>query len=437
MIINNTLFYLILFACTLTIILLYHRKQYQMYRITLSYYLIAILGSIVYYYMLTFVIQKEHDYRNIELVPLLFLLCNILILCYPFKILDKKPINKIESRGLSIIFERTAIFLGVVSIIPFITDLIQLSSFNISSFADSYENTERNKDLIYYFSQLKYYLYFWQIPLFFYLISTPRRNKLALIAIIFCIMSTILHSLVGGGRGTLVNYCNYIVFFYFIYKEHLEVTIKRILNKVILTAGFLLITSLSIITWSRYSTFETESSVKDGLVTWVSLYIGEGPLAFSGQMWDSKVRTKGDNSFSLAKSILGLRTFKSNAERREYWERLQDIPNTIFYTIIGDIYSDLGKAYTIIFFIVFTIIVTRFIKKRQKRGWRVQDLVLLQIYYELVTMGIMNFCFKNYDPQFLICFTIIQVLIVNNIQKKHIKQLHNGNTSISYRNSSL
>lgn len=389
-----------------------------MYKITLSYYLVAILGSIVYYYMLTFVIQKEHDYKNIEFLPLLFLLVNILILCYPFKILDKSPIKKIESRGLDIIFKRIAIFLGIVSIVPFITDLMQLSSFNITSFANSYENTEQNKDLIYYFNQLKYYLYFWQIPLFFYIISAPKRNKMALAAIIFCIISTTLHSLVGGGRGTLVNYCNYIIFFYFIYKNQLKSSIKKILNRTIIIVSFILIISLSIITWSRYSTFETKNNVKDGLVTWVSLYIGEGPLAFSGQMWDSKVRTKGDNSFSFAKSLLGLKTFKSNAERREYWERLQDIPNTIFYTIVGDIYSDLDKTYTVIFFTTLTLLVIHFIKKRQRKGWRVQDLVLLQIYYELVTMGIMNFCFKNYNPQFLICLTIVQTLIINNIQKK-------------------
>lgn len=418
MIIDSTLRYLILFACTLIIILFYHRKQYSMYKITLSYYLVAILGSIVYYYMLTFVIQKEHDYKNIEFLPLLFLLVNILILCYPFKILDKSPIKKIESRGLDIIFKRIAIFLGIVSIVPFITDLMQLSSFHITSFANSYENTEQNKDLIYYFNQLKYYLYFWQIPLFFYLISAPKRNKMALAAIIFCIISTTLHSLVGGGRGTLVNYCNYIIFFYFIYKNQLKSSIKKILNRTIIIVSFILIISLSIITWSRYSTFETKNNVKDGLVTWVSLYIGEGPLAFSGQMWDSKVRTKGDNSFSFAKSLLGLKTFKSNAERREYWERLQDIPNTIFYTIVGDIYSDLDKTYTVIFFTTLTLLVIHFIKKRQRKGWRVQDLVLLQIYYELVTMGIMNFCFKNYNPQFLICLTIVQTLIINNIQKK-------------------
>lgn len=418
MIIDSTLRYLIPFACTLIIILFYHRKQYSMYKITLSYYLVAILGSIVYYYMLTFVIQKEHDYKNIEFLPLLFLLVNILILCYPFKILDKSPIKKIESRGLDIIFKRIAIFLGIVSIVPFITDLMQLSSFNITSFANSYENTEQNKDLIYYFNQLKYYLYFWQIPLFFYIISAPKRNKMALAAIIFCIISTTLHSLVGGGRGTLVNYCNYIIFFYFIYKNQLKSSIKKILNRTIIIVSFILIISLSIITWSRYSTFETKNNVKDGLVTWVSLYIGEGPLAFSGQMWDSKVRTKGDNSFSFAKSLLGLKTFKSNAERREYWERLQDIPNTIFYTIVGDIYSDLDKTYTVIFFTTLTLLVIHFIKKRQRKGWRVQDLVLLQIYYELVTMGIMNFCFKNYNPQFLICLTIVQTLIINNIQKK-------------------
>lgn len=241
---------------------------------------------------------------------------------------------------------------------------------------------------------------------------------MALAAIIFCIISTTLHSLVGGGRGTLVNYCNYIIFFYFIYKNQLKSSIKKILNRTIIIVSFILIISLSIITWSRYSTFETKNNVKDGLVTWVSLYIGEGPLAFSGQMWDSKVRTKGDNSFSFAKSLLGLKTFKSNAERREYWERLQDIPNTIFYTIVGDIYSDLDKTYTVIFFTTLTLLVIHFIKKRKRKGWRVQDLVLLQIYYELVTMGIMNFCFKNYNPQFLICLTIVQTLIINNIQKK-------------------
>lgn len=159
-------------------------------------------------------------------------------------------------------------------------------------------------------------------------------------------------------------------------------------------------------------------------MTGVSLYLGQGPLEFSRNMYPSTVRTEGDNSFSLVKTALGMKTFKDNDDRREYWEDKQTIPNFIFYTVIGDVYSDLDFGYTILFCVLISLVFCVFFYKTRFKPMSIQMVVIISLYFEWVTMGFMNNCYKTYYSQFYILITLLINILLSFIQNNRKTLVH-------------
>ena len=141
-------------------------------------------------------------------------------------------------------------------------------------------------------------------------------------------------------------------------------------------------------------------------------------------MYPSTVRTEGDNSFSLVKTALGMKTFKDNDDRREYWEDKQTIPNFIFYTVIGDVYSDLDFGYTILFCVLISLVFCVFFYKTRFKQMSIQMVVIISLYFEWVTMGFMNNCYKTYYSQFYILITLLINILLSFIQNNRKTLVH-------------
>ena len=141
-------------------------------------------------------------------------------------------------------------------------------------------------------------------------------------------------------------------------------------------------------------------------------------------MYPSTVRTEGDNSFSLVKTALGMKTFKDNDDRREYWEDKQTIPNFIFYTVIGDVYSDLDFGYTILFCVLISLVFCVFFYKTRFKPMSIQMVVIISLYFEWVTMGFMNNCYKTYYSQFYILITLLINILLSFIQNNRKTLVH-------------
>lgn len=430
----NPVLYLLVLAL-LFIILIFRFRHKTIFKTVLLYGAVGFVGAATYYILIVYVLQRYSDYQNITVQPLLYLFSLFIIMFMPFNRLNISESNILNSYKLIKIFKTICLASSLLSAILLVTDISKLSSYNMASFADVYENREIDtRNYIYYINQLKYYISYFLIPLFFYFLRLGSKYKLYVFCAAFSIMASLIHQFTEGGRGTIVNYVNYIVFFYIIYYKLLKSEIQKILKRVTIIISTVLVFSLSIITWSRYSTFETNEELIPGLASWVTLYVGEGPLAYSAYMWNSTVRTEGDNSFSFVKNLLGYNTFKDNFQRRTYWEAKQKIPNYIFYTVIGDVHSDIGPFFTALFFLFLALFVLHFIKKRNKKGWRLQDLVILQLYFEFVTMGVMCNCYKTYDSQWLIVCTIITCMILNLVESRNSSKLY---AKSCHRNSSI
>lgn len=431
---NSPIIYLLTIVVLFTILIarFWHKR---MFRVVLFYGIGAFIGATIYYTLIVYVLQKDTDYINIEIGPLFYLFSIFIIMFIPFKKLNVSFDNLSENTCLITVFKKICIVSAILSFILFIIDIITLRTYSISSFASVYENRKiESKNIVYYIGQLKYYISYFVIPLFFYFLRKGRSYKFYILCSAFSFLSSLVHQLTLGGRGTIVNYINYAVFFYVIYNKLIVYDLRNKLKKITIILFAMLVVSLSIITWSRYSTFETNEDTTIGLASWVALYIGEGPLAYSTYMWNTEVLTEGDNSFSFVKNLLGYDTFKDNFERRLFWEVRQKIPNYIFYTVVGDIHSDIGPFLTVLFFVLLAWIVSNFIKKRNKMGWRLQDFVLLQLYFEFVTMGVMVNCYKTYDSQWQIVCTIILCVVLNMLERN---KSSNKYAKISNRNTCL
>ena len=196
--------------------------------------------------------------------------------------------------------------------------------------------------------------------------------------------------------------------------------LKKKIRRIGIIVGICVVIGLTIITFARSNFNATSASSQDkvNLVTWVSLYLGQGPLEFSRQMYPSTIRTEGDNSFSLVKSLIGLKTFKDNDERRAYWENKQTIQNFIFYTVIGDIYSDLGFNYTIVFCILISALLGFYFFKRKHKPITIPMVVIISIYFEWISMGFMANCYKTYYQQFFIMCTLVICAFLSYTQKR-------------------
>ena len=396
------------------------RKTTAIFNAVMAYILIGFLSSIIFYSLS----QNQwyyFDSYDINITPLLYLVFLFLILIMPFIFVDTKSVTSINDNGISSYLNLLATVIFVLSILPFINGFIKLFSLNYSTLVSSYEGDgERSSFIFYYSNQIRNYFKFFIAPLlFYYLYKGPSYSKY-IRYMIFSLFTTMILAITSGGRGTLVNELNYLIACYIIFQGLLNEKTKKKVRRIGVIVGICVVIGLTAITFARsnFNTASASSQDKVNLVTWVSLYLGQGPLEFSRQMYPSTVRTEGDNSFSLVKSLIGLKTFKDNDERRAYWENKQTIQNFIFYTVIGDIYSDLGFNYTIIFCILISVLLGSYFYKRRRKPITVQMVVVISIYFEWISMGFMANCYKTYYQQFFIMCTLLICAFLSYTQKR-------------------
>jgi oligosaccharide repeat unit polymerase len=374
------------------------------------YYLVSSIFSLILYN------TSESIYvtiDNIQLAPIIYVTTLILISASPILFLKDYNGYIIDTRGNNLVIRYISFFIGIISIPIIISSIISLSSFNISSFADAYtENSnDNNHTIISVFINTLMKLLFIINPILFILLSNSKKYKYELISCIFGILAISLIFIQSGGRGALVNFFVLFFFCYFMTKKNIPKYTLNKLNKIITYSSISVFIIIFFITISRFY-YNEKNRDNIALVSWISLYLGEGPLRFSQYMWDSNIRTNGDNSFSFIKNATGYKTFKENKDRREYWETKQYIPNFIFYTYVGDIYSDLGKKNTFIYISLIALIFIYYIKSIKNTYISIFHFVILEILFQRVFLSFMNFCNKTYISQYIIFVTIVILIFL-------------------------
>ena len=160
------------------------------------------------------------------------------------------------------------------------------------------------------------------------------------------------------------------------------------------------------------------------MLTWMSLYSGEGILRFSQYIWDLSKTSFGDTNFSFIKDMMDLETFTNTLDRREFYEIRFGIPTSIFYTFIGDICIDFGKCWAILFFCLLSIGINMLINASvRRRYYTFVDIYLLGLYILMIIYGVMYFFCKTYIAQSRVFIGFIVILLIQTflLQRKSLR----------------
>lgn len=343
--------------------------------------------------------------------------------CYMLCILSVRDLSNVtvnvSASQVNAIY-KFMILLGVISVLPFFENLVQVitSFFSDSSSEDLLDiyNQKMDQDtdmrqltnwlswpgricnsIVCRFQQLSYFLFF--ILLCF---RTLKMKDMLLCAL--PILEPLLYGIAKSGRGAVVFAFIYLIFLFLVFMNMLNENTKRNLVRyfIIFGGGFGIL--LLILTAARLSSAYTDNTAFMSF----SLYMGEGQVRFLDEMWNIKQHTMGDNSFSFFKSFIGESTFTNNLDRREFWSFSKTgVDPRFFYTFIGDIFSDLGY-YSLLLFGGIHLVIK---KNLRKSTIGICTLFMICVFCYIMVNGFTIYPFKIYDLTLNI-FTCLGVLIV-------------------------
>lgn len=410
--------------------LLRDRREYMVYIYIVSLWTFSSLASIVYGTEL----QLLDDLR---VMPYAFLFVCLLVSFYPFYRNDKS-INGITIGNWKM-FKYVIVGLGVISVLPFLENLIHVlttyNSSNSDAISDLYDEKMSGD-----FDRANYINWF-SLPgrignsinlkfqncslfLLFIYLCTKENNKKIILLLLVSALNPVLYQLNMSGRSSMVWFFLMSVLLFFIFYGFIQKKTRTLIVKVGLVALAAGVFLISILTLARYDNNAGANSIS--ILAWVSLYIGEGSLNFNNDMWDIKVLTEGDNCFSFFKNILGFDTFTDYLERREYWGPKTGINPVRFYTFIGDIFSDI---YFFVLPLVFTISVflRRLINKSSS-----PSLFTLYLYFTwgcLCLTGVTCYTLKTYQSMIDMTVSLIVIALISSKQNNSGGYIINSNES--------
>lgn len=198
------------------------------------------------------------------------------------------------------------------------------------------------------------------------------------------------------------------------FRNTLEKDLIKRINLVLLISGGVIVLTLALITISRFGDSDED------IMSWISMYAGEGALRFSENAWGLNITSNGDTCFSFIKEVLGLDTFTDTLERRDHYSSILKIPTTIFYTYIGDWYIDLGLIPTSILSFLISIIINKFLKKAIiKKELRLNELFVICVITLILTFGFTYYVVKTYGSQLELIRCFLFVYIISCFSKKY------------------
>lgn len=402
-----------LFNLVACIVIFKRYKENNIIKYIYSIWTISSFASILYYI-------ESFKYTRITILPYIFLFTCLIISLIPFFSFKERKLTKVEI-GNKWIFKRVIYCIIIISILPFLENVIHLiSSMNNSTqIAEIYDEKmsgeiDNSKLITWHTSigkicnSINLKFAYCSIFILFTYLANFRFNKYVGIGLAIVCINPILHSIGVSSRAGIVFTCLNSVFYYFLFRNILPSSIRKNIKKGGVILISLAIFSFFIVTISRY--FSNEAYQNVSFWAWLSLYLGEGTLNFNDTMWYTKAYMAGDNCFSFFKNIFGLDTFTDLLERRAYWEIRTGVQGNLFYTFIGDIFSDIGY-----FVMPFLMFISLYIRKqvRNKASIRILPLYMFSIWATVCIGGFTCYIFKSVSGTIDILFSLFIIFILN------------------------
>ncbi|CCX66880.1 conserved domain protein [Prevotella sp. CAG:1058] len=394
----NFILYLLIFLYSLFIY-----KRSKIFTIIWGVYTFSSLTTIY------FISGIEYDFTNNQtIMPLIYIFVNILLTTWPFLKLDLNKVrySEIIKNIQSMYFlDKLPTILFIILLLPTFENLLIAITMESATFDMIYNRADSSQAAEAIFTRLSFYsryanklidFIFYIIPiLLFRELIKVKLNRRNIVFLSFIILDILLTAYTYAARTEFVKVALCVLGCYIFFHNAMPLNRIKTLNKVLLLSISFVFCGLAIITFSRFSA----SSGTYDLLTWLSLYTGEGFFRFTDLMWyKNDVVMMGDDNFPFFKNLIGLPTFTNGFQRREFWEPKLGVPNNIFYTYIGNFVADFGFIITMIISLLIGLYINKIIKKIMNVP-RFYHFIILLIFFIMITFGIMHFPYKVYNDQ--------------------------------------
>ncbi len=383
--------------------------------LVLGIFLISSFCSLFYYDSILYKSLTESNGKSVSLIALLYLFLGFLILIYPLQKYEAIRCVRVPRLGKHDLVFVSFVILGIISIIPFFENLIQVLKTSGRDMAEVYFDrqgtiidTRAHMSSFGKFCNgiVTWFQYILPIGLF-YLIQQKKRWYWIVLAT-FGAVNPVLLGILFGGRGALFQSFCVFLFNYMIFYRSFSRKVKRIISII----GFVVLGIFALILFVM--TVARAEGGNEVVLSGIYRYLGEGFVNFSEAGWYVHSHSEGYSIFN-GTGYTFWKDISSYFDSRDYvaLSSLMHIRMYVYYTVMGDAFLDFDIIGGLSFLFILAFMFVVFTKKQANNF---SSLILLNLYAKIGFNGI--YCWSYmYCLDFLV-FTIILVALIRVFEKK-------------------
>lgn len=196
--------------------------------------------------------------------------------------------------------------------------------------------------------------------LFFYILTLGNKNKWIIFGMVFSVLVGIIQPILRGQRGGVVTGMLTVIGGYMLFQPYISQSIRKYTRNIGIAALIAFSIPIIAITFSR---FGKEGSGVGGFVNW---YVGQGSLYFNNYALNPGGTRNGDRTVNYFKRLVTNDVPNNFVERRDKYHNLE-LDDNYFSTFVGDFCIDFGPIVTFIIFMAFAVIMTYYVRTKNKK----------------------------------------------------------------------
>ncbi|RXF69364.1 O-antigen polymerase [Arcticibacter tournemirensis] len=375
-----------------------------------SLFLVSSLCSLLYYRTSLYYALTEAGSNDMSLFALLFLFLNVVVFFRP--ILSYAVDKQVTVPDHKILYY-LGVFLGIVSILPFVENIVHILGFNSARFADVYyEKMDANFDSKSHLSSIgkicngivSWFQYITP-SLFFYMLASKRKVIFIFLTLI-AFLNPVSLGLIVGGRGELFQMIFILVLNYLLFRQYFTKKQDKVLK---LVGLFFCVFAGSIL---FFITIARADGNSDLVYEQIYRYLGEGFINFGEKGWYITNHTHG---YSIANGTgqTFMKDISDYFDARDY-PRLGSITGMrmyVYYTVFGDYFIDFGLIGGILFNVILALLFYLSVKGKEAHF---SSLILFNLYAKIGFIGIYCYAYM-YKIEFLF-FSLLVVFVLRKFE---------------------
>jgi len=252
------------------------------------------------------------------------------------------------------------------------------------------------------------------IPVFLVFSFTPfvRTHKLIKLGLFISLLNLFFDYMNTASRFSLLTDLFLLSFLYMLLCKFFAKKVKKKIRVIALLLCGALISIVLLISIQRFGNNNDSTA---GMYFSLALYAGESFTNFNGDMWNMPKHANGDNCFAYFKN-------KIKGEKdcvRDYVKLEKKVHRrmNVFYTFIGDYYTDFGVYWTIFIVVFLSVILCVYLRPAYSVG--LGHIIVLSTYTKILLLGYTYWTYLNYTMEFVVNLSIAFLFSITMIKEKN------------------